>query len=301
MHIYESSTGKSLPSVTYLLDKTQSLNEIIRWQKIKEKKLIDKQWTSEDWEANAMAARERGTMVHSYAEESLLVQSTAKLITDTDLQLFSQLRNSDNYWIDSVVKDYAQSFDSFLEQLRTSVPDWSLIVTEQAVKHEDMGYGGTLDFIIRIGNQNHLVDIKTFAGYFHQGKQRMIYTWDKWRKANWLTLKDAKGKIRKDSNGKPMKTKEAMPPEQERDWSWVSHWVKDKYLQLCLYTLAARASGIKVDCASILLLTPMGYQMIRVPASAWSECKLEAQARVHQFWQTDGDRWQAEVAAVKAN
>jgi hypothetical protein len=108
----------------------------------------------------------------------------------------------------------------------------------------------------------------------------------------------------KDDAGKILYEKEAMPDEKDRDWSWVSSYVEDYYLQLCLYILAMRdeekrGKSMPVDCANLLVLFPERYQLIRLPQSVWKGCKEEALRRVELFYKGHYQRWKLETQMVE--
>ena len=308
MHVYQGVDGRPLPSVSHIVRETKPLSELIRFQKSKQKKMEEKGWTEHDWEVHCDRAKNRGSLVHSYVEWYLPLASQNTVSLDKSTE--SIMRTWEGY---DGIGCFVRQFNRFICDLGIQTEgDWELVELEEKVIHDEMGYGGRYDFRLRIGDQIHLFDIKTNMGYYSKWKNKQVYEWDEWRRPKSIPIEVEKeyknGKMRmvkaKDENGKALMEKETLPPEKERGWEWVSSFVEDYYLQLCLYILAIRdeqkrgnptySDGKGVDCANLLVLFPERYQLIRLPASVWSGCKKEAINRVNLFYRGHHARWYLE-------
>lgn len=289
MHIYKSVSGEPLPSVTHIIEKTKPLSEVIRMNKAIEAKREREGKSKEDAKDSRQIAADRGTIIHGYHEHFWKTGG----LNGGDLQTEKW-----NEGIDCNINpytshpytagDFLMGFNDYLKDLRVTAEKVELVASEIPVVSEKYQYGGRLDLLLNIDGKNHLFDLKTSNGYFHQYQQRMIYLLEKWRKPKSVDVKVT------NELGKKVKerSKEEFPEENQRDWSHVSHWVKDKYLQLAMYRIATMESGYKVDRVNLLILFPNHrYQLITVPNRVYVGCHKEAVDRIQQFWQTEGDRW----------
>jgi hypothetical protein len=84
----------------------------------------------------------------------------------------------------------------------------------------------------------------------------------------------------------------------------VDNKIKDKFVQLCLYILAARdmhSRGLfehPMETAAILVAFPTTYQFIKLPTSVWQGCQDEAKARVEQYMDEYLPKWKLEAALL---
>jgi hypothetical protein len=248
--------------------------------------------SDKEFNAHCENGRNRGTLIHavtqSYWETGVLDRSNWNEVIDPKINVITGKPFT--------YGDYLTGFDSFVSDLKKEGRKVELVLAERAVVSDVHRFGGRFDLILDIDDRNHLFDLKTFGGYRHQylsekrGHDVMIYLWEKWRKPSRIGIKK-----RNPETGR-MKTfyePEVFPVESERDWSHVSHWVRDKFIQLALYRTAIFEDlRIPIHRCNILVLTPNGrYQLIPVPARVWAGCQMEAYDRVAQFWRTEGDRW----------
>lgn len=304
MHIYTSrKTGERLPSVTYIIEKTKPLSEIIKFSKAKEKKIEKDGWSNEDWNKHCSKARDRGSQCHAYLEWKLINLENKNKGKE---EIFS-FGEEDKYFSLSTIAGYKGSIDEWIKELEELEKGLGARIEvtgiEEEVTNEKLGYGGRSDLRIKViektgKERNILIDLKTFAGYSNPRTGQMRYSWDLWRAPRKKVEKDpVTNKVRKEEGTKkPMKVLEEMPKINERGWEWVSHWCKNAFLQVALYVLAFREMGEKIDEAALLVVSPNQYQIIPMPRSIWKGCKEEALRRVEEFNVAYKDKWMLEMS-----
>ena len=136
MHIYTTAEGKSVPSVTTVLDVLGS-KEIIKWANY----LGFKHVSYED-ELNASATK--GTKAHIMLQH-LVDPSLGKL----------EVQYRDVY----EERYYSRVMENFLKEI--SQYDYSTIFTEKTLVSDKLGYGGTLDWYANMNGLMMLNDFKT--------------------------------------------------------------------------------------------------------------------------------------------
>lgn len=316
MHIYPGSTG-ILPSVTEIINKTRPLADVIKLNKAIEAKKEREGMSNADWDCYMSQAQNRGTTVHTYMETyiPLVEEANGFKVKDQSVPhaLLEQIKNTQSYWESlDVIGDYIRSVNWFIRDLNKQTRDWSIVSMEETLINEELKYGGRCDVLLRIGEKNMLVDLKTNGGYWSKWKQCQVYDWNLWRKpakVDVLTTKvfangNSKMVRKKDAKGKVIRKSEQMPPVEERDWDWVDNKIKDKFVQLCLYILAARDMYNRglfehpMETAAILVAFPTTYQFIKLPTSVWQGCQDEAKARVEQYMIECLPKWKLEAALL---
>jgi len=312
LHVYTNSAGKQLPSVTHIIDVTRPMSERIKMGKAMEKKREKLGLDKEGWEQYRDDAANRGTMCHNFLEKSLKTLESIRGLGDKEKvkEAMKRVELSSAFWEGhAVVGDYIKQINCFIKELQTEYKDWSVISAENVVINEELGYGGRADLFLRVEDSNILLDLKTNGGYYSEWKQCHVYHWNEWRKPKSEPVMVEKiyknGSVRmvqkRDSEGKLMKIKEELPKVEERGWDWVNPMLKDKYLQLALYILGVRDMELrnewehKVNAAALLVVFPGNFQLIRLPASAWAECKAEAVRRVELFYKEHYEKWALEA------
>jgi hypothetical protein len=317
MHIYQGNAGQLLPSVTEIIQKTRPLSEVIKLNKAIEAKKEREGMSNADWDAYMCQAQDRGTSVHTYMETyiPLVEEANGFKLEDKEVpkQLLEQIRDTQHHWEQmEVIGDYIRSVNWFFRDLNKQTRDWSIVSMEETLVNEELNYGGRCDVLLRIGDRTMLVDLKTNGGYWSKWKQCQVYNWNLWRKpakVDVLTTKvlaDGTTKMvkKKDVKGKVIRKSEDMPPAEERDWDWVDNKIKDKFIQLCLYILAARDMYNRglfdhpMETAAILVAFPTTYQFIKLPTSVWQGCQDEAKARVEQYMNDHFKWWELEAALL---
>lgn len=280
LHIYKNRKGEIIPSVTEIIYSTRPQSETIKWAKINEKKRKETEARGEVWiDSKKEEARDRGTRVHGLVEEALIDIWEGKEI---------EVKPEDVAEFD--IKSYYQSFLLYLEKLgkEGEGEGWEILKLESSVVSEHYQYGGKLDMLLRIGDKNRLIDIKTFGGYYHQGRQQECHLWNFWRspKTYTRTVTNALGK-------KEKRQEKEMMPEQP-GWGWVndSFGCKNAVRQLMMYYLAATEMGIHIDQLQVLVLSQQGYQEIRLPMSwFWSDVVADIEGRIKLFYETKYNEW----------
>lgn len=319
MHVYKSSIdNRPLPSVTYIIDKTKPLAEVIKFAKIKAKKIQDEGETEEGWAKRCSDGRNRGTLVHAYAESYLphLHQKALEVKDGCPIEDYkdSQMDSIRAYWESRTelgVGDYVKQFNAFFDALTIQTKgDWEVLGLEETILNETLGYGGRSDLRLRIGNNYSLIDFKTTKPYINwDGTEIHQWSdWALWRKAKQLpvytekvmTNGDIKQVRKRNENGGYAFEKEVRPSNP--DWSWVGSYPYNYYLQQCLYILGYRdmkehqLTDATVQTSNLLVLFPKGYQLVSLPASVWQGCKLEATERVKLFYKEHYQKWLLEIA-----
>ena len=332
MHVYKSLVdGRPLPSVTYIIDKTKPLAEIIKFAKIKAKKIEEEGETEEGWNQRCIDGRNRGTLIHAFAEHYLVYASKkAQAIKDGccfNDYVDKELDNILNFWTNKTelgIGDYIKQLHKFFDDLTLQTNgDWEVLGNEEEVQlnldNKDnpsgeqsfIGYGGRADLRLRIGNNYSLIDFKTTKPYknwdgieVHQWSD-----WALWRKPKQIPVYQDKvlsnGDIKqvrlRDKNGRYVFEKEVRPDKP--DWSWVGSYPYNYYLEQCLYILAYRDmqskgfidNNLKINSSSLLVIFPKNYQLVQLPTSVWEGCKLEAMERVSLFYKEHYQKWLLEV------
>jgi hypothetical protein len=317
MHIYRSDRGHSLPSVTEIISKTTPLHETIKLNAAIEAKKKREGLSNKDWELYMDAAKDRGTSTHLYMETyfPLVEEANSYVLDDKEVpeSLLGKMKAMRDFWEqDAKIGCYIKSLNQFSKDLNRQTRDWNIISSEEVLVNEALGYGGRSDALFRIGDNHILIDLKTNGGWFSNYKQCQMYGWREWRKPKkepvMVVKQYANGNSRevkkKDANGKVVTREEEMPPLNERGWEWVDDKLKNKYLQLCLYILAARdmKSRGKIDYSihngAILVCFPQSYQFIKMPVSVWEGCRDEAITRVEQYMKEHLNAWKLEVSLL---
>lgn len=314
MHIYRGKDGRPLPSVTEIINKTRPLSEVIKLNKSIEAKKKRLGMTDKDWAEYMHNAQQRGTNTHTFMETyTPLVEEANGYINDglrVDSDLLQKIKSCQDFWrADPLIGEYVNSLIYFFRDLNKQTRDWRVVSSEQTLVNEALGYGGRGDLLLQIGENYMMLDLKSNGGYWSSWKQQQVYHWNLWRKPikeDVMTTKVyANGNTRqvkkKDANGKAIKRSEEMPPVEERDWTWVDAKIKDKFVQLCLYSMAMadmKRKG-KIDfvpeTAAILVAFPTCYQLIKMPYSVWSGCKEESIQRVEQYKKDHLPKWKLEI------
>lgn len=314
MHIYRNQRGEALPSVTEIIGKTRPLSEVIKLNKSIEAKKKRLGMTDKDWAIYMMKAQERGTNTHTFMETyTPLVEEANNYLNQgqkVNPELLSKIKNCQDFWrADSLIGEYVNSLIYFFRDLNKQTRNWRVVSSEQTLVNEALGYGGRGDLLLQIGENYMMLDLKTNGGYYSKWKQKQIYQWNLWRKpakVDVMTTKvyangNTKQIKKRDADGKIVKHSETIPPVEERDWDWVDNKIKDKFVQLCLYSLAMddmKRKG-KIDfvpeTAAILVAFPTTYQLIKLPHSVWSGCKAEAIQRVKEYKEKYLTQWRLEV------
>lgn len=320
MHIYTSTQGHHLPSVTEIISKTTPLHETIKLNAAIKKKMEREGMSSKDWDAYMVKAQERGTNVHHYMEVyfPLVEEANGYVLREEDVPdvLLSKMKSLREFWEqDETIGQYVKAINQFSRELNKQTRDWQILSSEEVLVNEALNYGGRCDALFRIGDNHILIDLKTNGGYWSSWKQCQVYGWKEWRKprkeAVMVTKQYANGNSRevkkKDANGKVIKKEEAMPPITERGWDWVDEKIKSKFLQLCMYIMASRdmkSRGLiehDIHNAAILVAFANGtYQYIKLPVSVWDGCKEEAIRRINEYQNKHLNAWKLEVALMKS-
>lgn len=315
MHIYRNQQGVALPSVTEIVGKTRPLSEVIKMNKSIEKKKQRLGMTNKDWDTYMVAAQQRGTDTHTYLEAytPLVEEANQYVIRGEKVpdNLYAKIVHVREYWESKeVMGDYAKQLTNFIRELNKKTRNWSIIMAEQSLINESLGYGGRCDTLLRINDTYILLDLKTNGGYWSEWKKQQVYEWNLWRKPSKVDVLEMKvyanGSTRqvkkRDSEGKVVRRSEDMPPVDERGWEWIDNKVKDKFVQLALYILAAQDMKNRgqfphlINSAAIVVAFPTQYQFIKLPHAAWDGCKQESIARVKQYMEQHLDKWRLEVA-----
>jgi hypothetical protein len=319
MHIYTSSHGAALPSVTEIIGKTTPLAETIKMNAAIEKKKEREGLSNKDWELYMKAAQDRGTNCHHFMEVYFpIVEEANSYVLDgreVPESLLKKMKALREFWeADAKIGDYVKQLTKFSRDLNRQTRDWSIISSEEVLVNEELGYGGRSDALFRIGDNHILIDLKTNAGYWSSWKQCQCYGWNEWRKPKkepvMYVKQYANGKSKelkkKDATGRVVTKEEEIPPVAERGWDWVDSKIKSKFLQLCMYIMAARdmKSSGKLDYdihnAAILVAFPQSYQFIKLPTSVWAGCKEEAISRIEEYRERHLDKWKLEVSLMKS-
>lgn len=319
MHIYTNSTGHSFPSVTEIIGKTNPLSETIKMNAAIEAKKKREGMSNADWDKYMTAAKERGTNCHHYMEVyfPLVEEANGYVLKGEDVpeNLLKKMKALREFWEDdSKIGEYVKQLNQFSRDLNKQTRDWKILSSEEALVNEELDYGGRSDALFRIGDNNILLDLKTNGGYWSNWKQCQVYGWQEWRKPKkedvMVVKQYANGNSRevrkKDANGKVVKSTEEMPQVNQRGWDWVDSKLKNKYLQLCMYIMAARDMESRnlfhhhIDNAAILVCFPGSYQMLKLPISVWEGCKEEAISRIEEYKSKHLNKWQLEVSLMKS-
>lgn len=240
MHYYLHPDGTRVPSVTTILDAAASKAERIKWVKRREK--FDAEHGEGAWDLKCDKACKRGTDIHALAEAWMKGEPLPTVPDD--------------------LKGFWQSMESFL----TALPPHKLVLSEEAVVHPELRYGGRPDVLLEFTNgKRTLLDFKTYGGYENwRGEQ--VCRWDLWRRAKKDEVK-------------------------AQTWEWVHAMPKKAWLQGCLYKLALDYNKIPVNEIWIVVLSDgKGYQSLPLRPDHWAECKAEALSRVQLFHEMNKEK-----------
>jgi hypothetical protein len=138
---YHNDDGQFFPSVTTVLQAYPKGPEYFAWLKK----------MGGDADAVRDAAGTRGSNVHDLTERYDNGEEVS-LISDTGYLKFSTLE-----WA---------MFERYVDFTNTCNPE--ILMNEQTYIGEDVGFAGTIDRVIRIGDRKLLVDIKTSSGVWDE-------------------------------------------------------------------------------------------------------------------------------------
>jgi hypothetical protein len=225
--------------------------------------------------------------------------------------LYAKIKSTQAYWSgNEVIGEYVGSLIQFFKELNKQTRQWSVVSSEQTLVNETLGYGGRGDLLLKVGENYMMLDLKTNSGYFNQYTQTQVCHWNLWRKPVkidvMVTKEYANGNTRqikkKGVDGKAIKQLEKLPPVEERGWEYVDSKIKDKFVQLCLYSLAMDDMKKKgridfvPETAAILVAFPRSYQLIKMPYSIWAGAKEESIRRVEEYREKHWNKFLLEVA-----
>lgn len=315
MHVYRNHQGVALPSVTEIIGKTRSLSEVIKLNKAIEGKKKRLGMTDKDWDNYMVSAQNRGTNTHTYLESyaPLVEEANRYVMQDGKVpnRLYKKIVDCRTYWeSQKEMGVYAKQLTQFIRDLNKKSRDWSILSSEQALVNEALGYGGRCDTLLRLNNTYLLLDLKTNGGYWSSWKKEQVYGWNLWAKPKKVDVVETKvyanGSTRqvkkRDRNGKVIRRCEELPPVAERGWEWIDSKIRDKFVQLCLYILAAQDMKNRgcfihsINSAAIVVAFPTKYQFLKMPHTVWEGCKEESIARVKQYMDEHLHKFRLEVA-----
>lgn len=135
MRFYEKD-GNKYPSVTTVLKLISGNDDLMKWANYLGFKRKDLTKTLEE------SAR-FGTLVHSHLESIVDNSSESKLKPKDNL---------DEYSLSKAINNFNRIFDGV---------DYTTIFSEKTIIGSTLGYGGTLDWMAKIGDYSILMDFKT--------------------------------------------------------------------------------------------------------------------------------------------
>jgi hypothetical protein len=280
MHIYKNKNNEWIVSVTEIIQKTRKPEDIQKLENSIEKKKIREGKSDADWDAHMNYAQERGNITHAYMETYVpLVEIGNQYVLETGTCPESPLKNiidcRKEFESNPLAGEHCKAISKFIYDLNKKTREWKLLTAEAVLINEEYQYGGRIDSLMKIKGKNVLVDLKTNDGYWSNWEQRQVCHWETWAKA---------------FNGS------YIPPDLS-PWEMVDSKLKDKFIQLALYTMSSRdmlargAFNWEIEDAGILVAFPNKYQYIPMEKKVWDGCFEEAEQRIAQYMKNHLEDW----------